>query len=189
MPFLDLENWACGDKKGNKPELLQNAILVLLATYHCKRDTDTAAKYINIYINMPFFCLFSFEKHSMAQEKMALVWLGTVACQMLQKVVKLAASCQVTQDPGEDASTRCDSTKLGACTLVISITLSSLQRSDPPRPLQNTWTREGLNPPRGGPFHVNGSLQPETFDVIDHCLFPKTAPNTFQKESQLQLAS
>ena len=75
---------------------------------------------------------------------------------MLQKVVKLAASCQVTQDPGEDASTRCDSTKLGACTLVISITLSSfspklLQRSDPPRPLQNTWTREGLNPQRGGP--------------------------------------
>ena len=39
-------------------------------------------------------------------------------------------------------------TKLGACTLVISITLSSLRRSDPPRPLQNTWTREGLNPPR-----------------------------------------
>ena len=70
---------------------------------------------------------------------------------MLQKVVmKLAASCQVTQDPGEDASTRCDSTKLGACTLVISITLSSLQRSDPPRPLQNTWTREGLNPQKGG---------------------------------------
>ena len=65
--------------------------------------------------------------------------------------MKLAASCQVTQDPGEDASTRCDSTKLGACTLVISITLSSLQRSDPPRPLQNTWTREGLNPQRGGP--------------------------------------
>ena len=82
---------------------------------------------------------------------LALVWLGTVACQMLQKVVmKLAASCQVTQNPGEDASTRCDNTKLGACTLVISITLSSLQRRDPPWPLQNTWTREGLNLQRGG---------------------------------------
>ena len=33
---------------------------------------------------------------------------------------------------------------------MISITLSSLQRSDPPRPLQNTWTREGLNPQKGG---------------------------------------
>ena len=42
---------------------------------------------------------------------------------------------------------------------------------------------------RGGALHANGSLQPETFDVIDHCLFPKTAPNTFLKESQLQLAS
>ena len=40
-----------------------------------------------------------------------------------------------------------------------------------------------------GALHVRGSLQPETFDVIDHCLFPKTAPNTFLKESQLQLAS
>ena len=49
--------------------------------------------------------------------------------------------------------------------------------------------REGLNPQRGGGLHENGSLQPETFDVIDHCLFPKTAPNTFLKESQLQLAS
>ena len=76
--------------------------------------------------------------------------LAQVTCQMLQKVgMKLAASCLVTQNPGEDSSTRCDSTKFGACTLVISITLSSLQRSDPPRPLQNTWTREGLNPPRG----------------------------------------
>ena len=65
---------------------------------------------------------------------LALVRLGTVTCQMLQKVVmKLAASCQVTQSPGEDASTRCDSTKLGACTLVVSITLSSLQRSGPGR--------------------------------------------------------
>ena len=45
------------------------------------------------------------------------------------------------------------------------------------------WTR------RGGGRHVKGSLQPETLDVIDHCLFPKTAPNTFPKESQLQLAS
>ena len=65
--------------------------------------------------------------------------------------ISLAPSCQVTQDPGEDASTRwrCGGTKLGACTLLISITPSSLQRSDPPRPLQNTWTREGLNPPRG----------------------------------------
>ena len=67
MPFLDLENWARGDKRGNKPELLHNAILVLLATYHCKRDANTAAKYIRIYIKMLFFCLFSFEKHSMAQ--------------------------------------------------------------------------------------------------------------------------
>ena len=49
MPLLDLENWARGDKKGNKPELLHNAILVLLATYHCKRDTNTAAKYIKIH--------------------------------------------------------------------------------------------------------------------------------------------
>ena len=87
------------------------------------------------------------------------------------------------------ASTRCDNTKLGACTLVISITLSSLQRRDPPWPLQNTWTREGLNLQRRGALHANGSLQPETFDVIDHCLVPKTAPNTFLKESQLQLAS
>ena len=101
------------------------------------------------------YLFFPFAKHSMAQKKsgktsefitllkkwlqipstttanattlscLALVWRGTVACQMLQKVVKIAASCQVTQDPGEDASTRCDSTKLGACTLVMSITLSS----------------------------------------------------------------
>ena len=72
-----------------------------------------------------------------------------------------------------------------------SLCLPSLQRSDPPRPLQNAWTREGLNPPRGGggAVHVKGSLQPETFEVIDHCLFPKTAPNTWLKESQLQLAS
>ena len=125
------QHWVCGDKKGNKPELLHNAILVLLATYHCKPDANTAAKYIKIYIDMQFFCLFAFEKHSVAQEKrakhlsfltllkkwlqiastttasaftwscLALVWLGTVACQMLRKVVKLAASCQVTQDPGE----------------------------------------------------------------------------------------
>ena len=40
-----------------------------------------------------------------------------------------------------------------------SLRLPSLQRSYRPRPLQKTWTREGLNPPRGGPFHVNGSLQ------------------------------
>ena len=41
----------------------------------------------------------------------------------------------------------------------------------------------------GGPFHVNDSHQPETFEVKDHCLFPGTAPKTFLKESQLQLAS
>ena len=47
----------------------------------------------------------------------------------------------------------------------------------------------GFEPAEGGALHANGSLQPETFDVIDHCLFPKTAPNTFLKESHLQLAS
>jgi hypothetical protein len=36
---------------------------------------------------------------------------------------------------------------------------------------------------------VNDSLRPEAFDVNDHCLFPKTAPNTFPKEIQLQLAN
>ena len=48
----------------------------------------------------------------------------------------------------------------------------------------------GVEPPRGGgAFHVNDSHQPESFEVKDHCLFPGTAPKTFLKESQLQLAS
>ena len=150
---------------------------------------------------MHFLCLFSFEKHSMVQEKrgktselitllnrwlqiastttasattlscLALVWLGTVACQMLQKVVKLAASCQVTHDPGKDASTRCDSTKLGACTLVISITLSSFSPKKWPSATPSKHMDQGGFEPaewggRGGAFHVNGSLQPETFEVI-----------------------
>ena len=63
-------------------------------------------------------------------------------CHEISRVVSSYAK------PGEDASTRCDSTKLAACTLVISITLSSLQRSDPPPPSKH---REGLNPQRGGP--------------------------------------
>ena len=91
---------------------------------------------------------------------LALVWLGTVACPMLQKVVKIAPSCQVTQDPGEDASTRCDSTKLGACSLVISITPSSFS----PKKLPSTTPSKnmdqgGFEPAEGGAFHVNGSLQ------------------------------
>ena len=43
-------------------------------------------------------------------------------------VMELAASCEVTQDPGEDASTRYDSTKLGACTLVIHHSVFSPQK-------------------------------------------------------------
>ena len=39
MPFLDSENDARGAKKGNKPRVLRNAIVVLLATYRYKRDT------------------------------------------------------------------------------------------------------------------------------------------------------
>ena len=46
----------------------------------------------------------------------------------------------------------------------------------------------GVEPARGG-VHVNDSLRPETFDVNDHCLLTKTAPNTFLKEIELQLAS
>ena len=43
--LLELENCARRAKKGNKFGLLYNAILVLLATYHCKRDANKAAKY------------------------------------------------------------------------------------------------------------------------------------------------
>ena len=45
-PSCDFENWAHGGKKGNKDEFLYNAILVLLDTYHCQRDTNKAAKYM-----------------------------------------------------------------------------------------------------------------------------------------------
>ena len=40
MPFLDSENAARGAKKGNKPRVLHNAIVVLLATYRYKQDTS-----------------------------------------------------------------------------------------------------------------------------------------------------
>ena len=39
-PFLDSENDARGAKKGNKPRVLHNAIVVLLATYRYKHDTS-----------------------------------------------------------------------------------------------------------------------------------------------------
>ena len=40
MPVLDSETAARGAKKGNKPRVLHNAIVVLLATYRYQQDTS-----------------------------------------------------------------------------------------------------------------------------------------------------
>ena len=45
MPFLDSENDARGAKKGNKPRVLHNAIVVLFATYRYKHDTSKVERY------------------------------------------------------------------------------------------------------------------------------------------------
>ena len=60
-------------------------------------------------------------------------------------------------------------------------------------PFKTHGPGRGLNPPKGGAlsceWFTSARKLRSDFEVIDHCLFPKTAPNTFLKESQLQLAS
>ena len=55
MPFLDSENAARGAKKGNKPRVLHNAIVVLLAMCRYKRGTRKVNQVcINMHLFLPF---------------------------------------------------------------------------------------------------------------------------------------